>query len=54
MVRPENLAAAPVGTIGERTYSYVVTAVNRDTLEESLPTSPVEVVAASTLNVEDP
>ncbi len=53
VVRPENLAAAPVGTIGERTYSYVVTAVNRDTLEESLPTSPVEVVAASTLNVED-
>ncbi|UZP67382.1 hypothetical protein N1030_17570 [Desulfovibrio mangrovi] len=53
VVKPANLAGKAVGVTGSREYSYVVTALNKDTEEESLPTEPVRVTAASSLNVDD-
>jgi len=53
VVRPENLAATVSGSGQERAYSYVVTAVNRETEEESLPTPPVRVNGPASLTVAD-
>lgn len=53
VIKPLNLNAAAEGTGGERDYSYVVTAVDKETEEESLPTVPVRVSGASSLNVDD-
>ncbi|WBF67264.1 hypothetical protein LN040_16345 [Desulfovibrio subterraneus] len=53
VIKPAGLAGKAVGASGTREYSYVVTAVNKDTEEESLPSEPVRVQAASSLNVDD-
>lgn len=53
VIKPHNLSGKALGEAGTREYSYVITAVNRETEEESLPTQPVRIKAASSLNVED-
>lgn len=50
---PENLSASIEGD-EERTYSYIVTAIDEVTLQESLPSTPVVVEAAKTLSVSAP
>lgn len=50
---PQKLSASIAGK-AERTYSYVVTAIDEITLQESLPSKPVEVRAAKTISVSSP